>query len=122
MIHVAIPVQDEAEHLPGCIRALARQDDVNFVAWFCVNQPEAWHADPERHAITEANRTCLKMLEGVTDLDTRVIDRASPGAGWPPKRSGVGFARKPPVFMKAGDRVEIDISDIGILSNPIEAE
>jgi 2-keto-4-pentenoate hydratase/2-oxohepta-3-ene-1,7-dioic acid hydratase in catechol pathway len=32
---------------------------------------------------------------------------------------GVGFARKPPVFMKAGDTVSIEIEKIGILTNPI---
>lgn len=32
---------------------------------------------------------------------------------------GVGYARKPPVFMKPGDTVEIDISKIGVLRNGI---
>ena len=32
---------------------------------------------------------------------------------------GVGFARKPPVFLKAGDVYEIDIEGIGVLSNPV---
>ena len=36
--------------------------------------------------------------------------------------AGVGYARKPPVFMRAGDRVEIEIDGIGILANPIEDE
>lgn len=36
--------------------------------------------------------------------------------------SGVGYARKPPVFMKAGDTVEIEIEGIGVLSNPIVEE
>ena len=36
--------------------------------------------------------------------------------------SGVGYARNPPVFMKAGDRIEIDIEKIGVLSNPISDE
>ena len=35
--------------------------------------------------------------------------------------AGIGFARKPPVFMKPGDVVEVEIEDIGILRNPIEA-
>lgn len=35
---------------------------------------------------------------------------------------GVGKARKPPVFMKAGDRIEVEISGIGVLANPIEDE
>ena len=36
--------------------------------------------------------------------------------------SGVGYARKPPVFMKAGDVVEIEIEDIGTLRNPVADE
>ena len=36
--------------------------------------------------------------------------------------AGVGQARTPPVWMKAGDTVEIEIEKIGVLSNPIVAE
>jgi acylpyruvate hydrolase len=36
--------------------------------------------------------------------------------------SGVGYARKPPVFMKDGDRIEIEIERIGVLSNPVADE
>lgn len=36
--------------------------------------------------------------------------------------SGVGFARKPPVWMKSGDKVIVDIEKIGRLENPITAE
>jgi acylpyruvate hydrolase len=36
--------------------------------------------------------------------------------------SGVGAARKPPVWMKNGDVCEIDIEGIGVLSNPIADE
>ena len=32
---------------------------------------------------------------------------------------GVGFARKPPVFMKAGDHISIEIEKIGLLSNTV---
>ncbi|WP_119273540.1 fumarylacetoacetate hydrolase family protein [Taklimakanibacter deserti] len=35
---------------------------------------------------------------------------------------GVGHARKPPLWMKAGDTVEVEIEKIGILRNPVEAE
>lgn len=34
---------------------------------------------------------------------------------------GVGMARQPPVFLKAGDRVEVEIDGIGVLSNPVVA-
>ena len=36
--------------------------------------------------------------------------------GTPP---GVGFARKPPVFLKSGDVVEVEIDGIGVLRNPV---
>ncbi len=36
--------------------------------------------------------------------------------------AGVGQARTPPVWMKHGDVVEIDIQDIGVLTNPIQNE
>lgn len=35
---------------------------------------------------------------------------------------GVGFARKPPLWLKPGDVVEIDISSIGVLVNTVVAE
>jgi acylpyruvate hydrolase len=36
--------------------------------------------------------------------------------------AGVGFARKPPVFMKDGDVCEIEIEGIGLLRNPVVDE
>ena len=36
--------------------------------------------------------------------------------------AGVGFARKPPVWMKPGDRIEVEIEGVGLLANPIAAE
>ncbi len=42
-----------------------------------------------------------------------VISTGTPG--------GVGFAREPQLFMKAGDVIEVEISGIGTLTNPIVA-
>lgn len=36
--------------------------------------------------------------------------------GTPP---GVGFARKPPVYLRAGDVVEVEIDGLGLLRNPV---
>jgi hypothetical protein len=33
--------------------------------------------------------------------------------------AGVGFGRKPPIFLRAGDVVEVEVEGIGILSNPV---
>jgi len=57
----------------------------------------------------------IKYISTFTELKPGdVISTGTPG--------GVGFKRNPPVFMKAGDTVEIEISSIGILENPIVAE
>ena len=36
--------------------------------------------------------------------------------------AGVGFVRKPPIYLKDGDTCEIEIEKIGILSNPVKNE
>jgi 2-keto-4-pentenoate hydratase/2-oxohepta-3-ene-1,7-dioic acid hydratase in catechol pathway len=36
--------------------------------------------------------------------------------------AGVGFTRKPPIFLKAGDIVEVEIERLGILRNPVVDE
>ena len=35
---------------------------------------------------------------------------------------GVGMARKPPLWLKAGDTVSIEIENIGTLTNPVVNE
>lgn len=54
------------------------------------------------------------LSEAMTLLPGTVIMTGTP--------SGVGFARKPPVFLRAGDVVEIEIAGIGVLRNPVIAE
>ena len=59
--------------------------------------------------------TLIEFLSGSTTLTPgTVILTGTP--------HGVGFARKPPVFLKAGDTVEIEIEKIGVLSNPVVEE
>ena len=36
--------------------------------------------------------------------------------------AGVGWSRKPQLFMKPGDICEVEIEGIGTLSNPIEGQ
>jgi 2-keto-4-pentenoate hydratase/2-oxohepta-3-ene-1,7-dioic acid hydratase in catechol pathway len=50
-----------------------------------------------------------------TDLEPGdVIITGTPG--------GVGGARKPPLWMKAGDRIEVEVKPIGVLANDIQDE
>lgn len=51
------------------------------------------------------------LSAGMTLLPGTVILTGTP--------SGVGFARKPPVWLKPGDTVEVEIGGIGVLSNPV---
>ena len=39
--------------------------------------------------------------------------------GTPP---GVGFARTPPIFLRPGDVVEVEIERVGLLRNPVIAD
>ena len=43
-----------------------------------------------------------------------VISTGTPG--------GVGAARTPPIFLKHGDNVQVEIAGIGVLQNPVENE
>lgn len=54
------------------------------------------------------------ISEGITLAPGDVIVTGTP--------SGVGAARKPPVFMKPGDVCEVEIERIGVLRNPIVQE
>ncbi len=59
--------------------------------------------------------TLIEFLSGSTTLlPGTVILTGTP--------QGVGAARKPPVFLQAGDTVTIEIERIGALSNPVVAE
>ena len=36
--------------------------------------------------------------------------------------AGVGYARKPPIWMKAGDTIEIEVAGLGRLRNTVQDE
>jgi acylpyruvate hydrolase len=58
--------------------------------------------------------TLVYLTQGMTLEPGDVIFTGTP--------SGVGFARKPPVWMKNGDVCEVEIAGIGVLRNPIADE
>ena len=35
---------------------------------------------------------------------------------------GVGYVRKPPLYMKGGDAIEVEITGLGVLQHPVVAE
>jgi 2,4-diketo-3-deoxy-L-fuconate hydrolase len=71
--------------------------------------------------VMQDSNTC-QMIFGVAEL-VEFLSRyvtLEPGdvvaTGTPP---GVGFARKPPVYLKDGDAVEVEIEGLGVLSNSV---
>lgn len=59
--------------------------------------------------------TLIEFLSGSTRLPAgTVILTGTP--------SGVGFARKPPVYLQDGDTISVQIDGIGTLSNPVKRE
>jgi 2-keto-4-pentenoate hydratase/2-oxohepta-3-ene-1,7-dioic acid hydratase in catechol pathway len=59
--------------------------------------------------------TLIEHISDFIDLEAGdVIPTGTP--------AGVGFKRKPPVFLKHGDEVAVEISNIGVLRNPVRDE
>jgi 2-keto-4-pentenoate hydratase/2-oxohepta-3-ene-1,7-dioic acid hydratase in catechol pathway len=94
-----------------------------------------WIVTPDEIGDPQNLRITLRV-NGVTKQDSstkfmvyklpRIIKEFSTGAVLEPgdviltgTPDGVGFARKPPEFMKVGDTVEAEIEKIGVLRNPI---
>jgi 2-keto-4-pentenoate hydratase/2-oxohepta-3-ene-1,7-dioic acid hydratase in catechol pathway len=94
-----------------------------------------WIVTPDEIGDPQSLRITLR-LNGVTKQDSstrfmvyklpRIIKEFSTGSLLEPgdviltgTPDGVGFARKPPEFMKVGDVVEAEIEKIGVLKNPI---
>jgi len=88
--------------------------------------------DPQELAIelrlngeTMQKSSTRELIFGIDQLIAHVSQLVTlePGdlifTGTPP---GVGMARKPPVFLKAGDVVEVEIEGLGVLRNPVAAE
>jgi 2-keto-4-pentenoate hydratase/2-oxohepta-3-ene-1,7-dioic acid hydratase in catechol pathway len=72
-----------------------------------------------QHATTEqlifSMPALVAYISAFTELEPGdVIVTGTPG--------GVGFKRQPPLYMKAGDVVEVEVEGVGTLSNPVRAE
>lgn len=74
---------------------------------------------------TLQDSTTAELIFGVPEL-IEFLSRSitlEPGdiiaTGTPP---GVGFARKPPIFLKDGDVCEVEIEGLGVLSNPVKSD
>jgi 2-keto-4-pentenoate hydratase/2-oxohepta-3-ene-1,7-dioic acid hydratase in catechol pathway len=71
-------------------------------------------SDNTANMIFPVAETLVDLTQAMTLMPGDVIVTGTP--------SGVGHARKPPLWMKHGDVCEIDIEGIGVLVNPVEDE
>jgi acylpyruvate hydrolase len=75
---------------------------------------ETMQSDNTDNMMFPVAETLVYVSQGMTLEPGDIIVTGTP--------SGVGFARKPPVWMKQGDTCEIDIEKVGVLVNPIANE
>ena len=75
---------------------------------------QVMQSDDTGNMIFPVAETIAYITQGMTLEPGDIIMTGTP--------SGVGAARKPPVWMKNGDVCEIEIEGIGVLSNPVADE
>jgi hypothetical protein len=76
---------DEMERLPLLIQAVLKQTIQHFRLVVCVNQPEAWWQDANKQSVCIENQLAIKYLYSLEDKRIEILDKSSPGKGWPPK-------------------------------------
>ena len=94
-----------ADELPECGKGLKIESRLNG------NVMQSDNTDNMMFPVAE---TIADVTQGMTLEPGDILVTGTP--------SGVGHARKPPVWMKHGDTCEIEIEGVGILRNPIEDE
>jgi len=89
-----------------------------------IPDPQALQLSCVINGETQQQGATSDMIFSVAELiaflsrDTTLLPGTLILTGTPP---GVGFARKPPVFLADGDQVEVSIEAIGTLKNPVTA-
>jgi len=88
--------------------------DPNQLALSCTVNGEVMQQSNTSDMILSVAHIIEFLSEGTTLLPGTVILTGTP--------EGVGFTRKPPLFLKPGDSVTVSIEGIGELTNPVFAE
>jgi acylpyruvate hydrolase len=95
----------EAQALPPGAKGLKIESRLNG---------QVLQSDNTANMMFAVAETIVDVTQGMTLEPGDIIAMGTP--------SGVGHARKPPLWMKAGDVCEIEIEGIGVLRNPIVEE
>ncbi|HET8627384.1 MAG TPA: fumarylacetoacetate hydrolase family protein [Thermomicrobiales bacterium] len=87
-----------------------------------IPDPQALHLQARINGVVKQDAPTRYMVFTVA----RIIEELSRGMALEPgdviltgTPEGVGFARKPPEFLKPGDVMELEIDEIGVLRNPV---
>ena len=109
MIYIALPVLNESEQITRFLDDLRNQSLQDFHLVVCVNQYDHWWHDEQYRMQSEDNRLTLEILRSEKKLSLDIIDKSSPGNGWPKKKGGVGWARKTVMDFIAGKALDKDV-------------
>ena len=96
--------------------ALVTADDVPDLANLKISlrlNGNVMQSSNTRHLIFSVSELIAEISSVMTLQPGNLISTGTPG--------GVGAARTPPVFLKAGDVVEVEIEGLGVLKNPVVA-
>ncbi|MBM3962817.1 MAG: fumarylacetoacetate hydrolase family protein [Planctomycetes bacterium] len=89
-----------------------------------IADPHALRIQLRLNGATMQDSSTAQLVFRIPELIASISENVTlePGdviaTGTPP---GVGFARKPPVYLKAGDVCEVEIEGLGVLRNPVVA-
>lgn len=95
---------------PWIVSADEIGDHAKLEIMFRLNGVEKQHSNTSK-MIFSIPRVIAELSKGMTLLPGDIIATGTP--------EGVGFARKPPEFLKDGDVMEVEIEKIGILRNTV---
>lgn len=90
-----------------------------------IHEPQNLRIQLRLNGQTMQDSSTKELIFGVEELIAHISQLVTlqPGdlifTGTPP---GVGAARKPPVFLKPGDQIEVEIEGLGVLRNSVVAE
>lgn len=93
---------------------LAQIPDPGALRLVCRLNGQVMQDSPTSDMIFDVPTLVHECTRGTTLLAGTVILTGTP--------SGVGFARKPPIFLRDGDSVEVELSGVGVLANRVALE
>jgi acylpyruvate hydrolase len=99
------PWMVSADELPAGVKGLRIESRLNG---------KVLQADNTANMMFPVAETITDLTQGITLEPGDLVVTGTP--------SGVGHARKPPLWMRAGDVCEVEIEGIGVLRNPIADE